>query len=44
MDHFVSKKPRHSSGSSCNKMPSKTAFDAAEKLMKNMCTSAVAEE
>jgi len=44
MDHFVSKKPRHSSGSSCNKMPSKMAFDAAERLMQNMCTSAVAEE
>ena len=36
MDHFVSKKPRHSSSS--NKMPSKTAFDAAEKLMHGMCT------
>lgn len=44
MDHFVSKKPRHSSGSSNNKMPSKMAFDAAEKLMQNMCTSAAAEE
>ncbi len=44
MDHFVSKKPRHSSGSSSNKMPSKMAFDAAEKLMQNMCTSAAAEE
>jgi len=44
MDHFVSKKPRLSSGSSNNKMPSKMAFDAAEKLMQNMCTSAAAEE
>ena len=44
MDHFVSKKPRHSSGSSNNKMPSKMAFDAAEKLMQNICTSAAAEE
>ncbi len=44
MDHFVSKKPRHSSGSSNNKMPSKMAFDAAEKVMQNMCTSAAAEE
>ena len=44
MYHFVSKKPRHSSGSSNNKMPSKMAFDAAEKLMQNMCTSAAAEE
>ncbi|KAA6426087.1 MAG: hypothetical protein FRX49_03939 [Trebouxia sp. A1-2] len=46
MDHFVSKKPRHSSDSNRNKMPFKMAFDAAEKLMQNMCTrtSAAAEE
>ena len=33
MDYFTSKKPRHSSGSST--MPSKVAFDAAEKLMQD---------
>jgi len=40
MDHFVSKKARHSSGSSSSsKMPSKMAFDAAEKLMHGICSS-----
>lgn len=37
MDHFASKKPRHSASSS--KMPPKLAFDAAEKLMQDMCAS-----
>ena len=37
MDHFVSKKPKLCSDS--KKMPSKTAFDAAEKLMHDMCAS-----
>ena len=38
MDHFASKKPRHSASSSSN-MPAKLAFDAAEKLMQDMCAS-----
>ena len=44
MDHFVSKKTRpspsssNSSSSNSHKMPSKSAFDAAEKLVHDMST------
>lgn len=40
MDHFASKKPRHSAGDGNSKtMPPKLAFDAAERLMQDMCQS-----
>ena len=37
MDHFISKKPKRCNDS--HKMPPKTAFDAAEKLVHDMCES-----